>query len=229
MSHEAIVELRGSQASLSMFALLQTPSKVMDRHLYMELVVLSHFIPNFQAVHGGKEPVGAVSAWDTAVPCQTRQRSTWLCWWLRNGALGTAGSQPSLPLSCGRRFPPHPCSQHHQLCPCSSRTGSCVGTGILSWSWSGALGKCCCKLVRSYLRRAGGFISEDAAIPNLPTPHPHPAHRQDLPMPSSIAGCRRVFTLMEAGKGMGYCPVSACVTLKRVRSLDITKKEPTRG
>lgn len=64
------MELRASQASPAVFALLQTRSEVTDRHLYMELVVLFHFIPNFQAVHGGKAPVGAVSAWDTVVPCQ---------------------------------------------------------------------------------------------------------------------------------------------------------------
>lgn len=58
-------------------------------------------------------------------------------------------------------------------------------------------------------------------------PRPHPARRQDLLMPSPIAACKRVFTIMEAGKGRGCCPVSPCLTHKGVRSLDITKKEPT--
>lgn len=47
------MELRGSRASLAVFALLRTRSKVTDRHLYMELVLLFHFIPSFQAVQEG--------------------------------------------------------------------------------------------------------------------------------------------------------------------------------
>lgn len=60
-------------------------------------------------------------------------------------------------------------------------------------------------------------------------PCAHPARRQDLPVPSPFAGCKRVFTITEAGKGKGWCPVSARLTHKGVRSLDITKKEPTMG
>lgn len=150
------------------------------------------------------------------------------CRWLGSSPFHMLGSQALLPASRSHRFPPRPCSQHHQLGFCSSCAGSPVDMrGVFSGAGVGHFKNAAANFLKGAYSRAGGFISEDAASPDLPLPHPSPAHRQDLPISSPTASCKRVFTknIMKAWKGTGCCPVSACLTQKQVRSLDITKKK----
>lgn len=114
----------------------------MDRHFYMELFPVSHFMPNFQ-------PRRAASGLGTAplVPkCPFPLPAA--VDFLLNLAPSSAGVA----------------SAHHTLL-CSQEI-------FFPWSWNGMLQKCCHKLLRSYLERVGGLIRCYKAQPSHTTSHP---------------------------------------------------------
>lgn len=90
------------------------------------------------------------------------------CQWLGNS---TFGSQMALPPSRSCGFPPYPCSQQCQRGLRSSHTPVFTGD-FFSWSWNGMLQKCCHKLLKSYLERAGGLIGCYEAQPSHSTSRP---------------------------------------------------------
>lgn len=130
-----------------------------------------------------------------------------------------------IPPSRSLGLPPRPHSWLQQLSLCSSHAGSSVDTGSFFFG-AGGFDNAAVNVLRSYLKRAGGFISKDAASANRPASHPCPARRQDLPISSPIASCKRVLTknITKVWKGAGFCLFSACVAQKQVKSLDTTKK-----
>lgn len=89
-SRNDVVGPRGLQASLAVCVLLRTRQghgRAYKDRILSPSPVCAQFPgcarpaePDSSAgrvCHGGKEPVGAASGWDVAVPCQTWQRNEW--------------------------------------------------------------------------------------------------------------------------------------------------------
>lgn len=144
------------------------------------------------------------------------------CQWLGNSDFH---SQISFPLSQSCEFPLYPCSQQCQLGLHSSHFGACIHRSFLfSLKLEPDVSK---MLPQSSKKLPRKSWRPHKMLPGPAFPHHIPplAHGQNLWIPS-LPITKRVFTktLRTVWKSTGCCLFSVCVTQKRVRSLNVTKK-----